>query len=326
VTPPGRPAHEIHYDGADQARQYIPPGVAGVDAQVDFHYDADVAPDVADGPGGQQVSFHHDQAGRIETIALARGDYVHTYDPATGHLAQLTSPDAVGLHYDRDGPLLRETRWSIPGAADVIVGLDHDASFRPWRLKIQGESPIEHGYDDDDALFQAGPLTIVRDPETGLPDTTSVGALETDLDVTQFAEPEHFSATFGGEALYQATYTRDGLGRITHVDEVIAGHSRSVTYDYDDADRLAYVAEQGQPVRELFYDANGNLWEIREDGIPVLTATHDAQDRIETHGRFALTHTDSGHLASKKGSVRNRRERPKLSVTACAIIDEPACA
>jgi hypothetical protein len=31
--------------------------------------------------------------------ALARGDYVHEYDPATGHLAHLTSPDAVGLHY-----------------------------------------------------------------------------------------------------------------------------------------------------------------------------------------------------------------------------------
>jgi RHS repeat-associated protein len=59
------------------------------------------------------------------------------------------------------------------------------------------------------------------------------------------------------------------------------------------------VDELGQPERALLHDANGNLVEMREDGVPVLTATHDAQDRVLTHGRFALTHSDSGHLASK---------------------------
>jgi YD repeat-containing protein len=61
--------------------------------------------------------------------------------------------------------------------------------------------------------------------------------------------------------------------------------------------------QQGQPGRELLYDPNGNLLEIRDAGIPVLTATHDAQDRLVTHGRFALAHTDSGHLASKRDTL-----------------------
>jgi RHS repeat-associated protein len=303
VTPPGRPAHTLYYTGADQAERYIPPALAGVDAEVNFHYDADLAPEFADGAGGQQIAFHHDQSGRIESIVLARGDYVHQYDSVTGHLAHLTSPDAVGLHYSRDGALLRETRWTIPSAADVIVGLDYDDAFRPRTLAIQGAPPIEHGYDADDSLIQAGPLTIQRDAQTGLPDTTRAGSVETDLDVSELAEPEHFSATFAGQPLYQASYERDGLGRITHIDEVIAGQSRAVTYDYDDADRLTYVDEQGQPARELLYDPNGNLVEIREAGIPIVTATHDAQDRLVTHGRFALTHTDSGHLASKTDTL-----------------------
>jgi RHS repeat-associated protein len=59
----------------------------------------------------------------------------------------------------------------------------------------------------------------------------------------------------------------------------------------------------GQPARELLYDPNGNLVELREAGIPVLTATHDAQDRLVTHGRFVLTYTDSGHLASKADTL-----------------------
>jgi RHS repeat-associated protein len=307
LTPPGRPAHTLRYTAADQAERYIPPALAGVDAEVGFRYDADLAPESAEGPGDQQVTFHHDDAGRIESIALARGDYVHEYDPATGHLAHLTSPDAVGLHYGRDGPLLLDTRWTSSGAPDVTVSYAYDDAFRPWKLTIQGEPLIEHGYDADDHLIQAGPLTILRDPQTGLPDLTRAGAIETDLDVSQFLEPERFAATFAGEALYQATYERDALGRITQLTEIIAGQSRSITYDYDDADRLAYVEEHGQPGRELRYDPNGNLVEIRQLGIPELTATHDAQDRLVTHGRFALTHSDSGHLASKLDTLTGER-------------------
>jgi RHS repeat-associated protein len=303
LTPPGRPAHAFRYTGADLAEQYIPPAVLGVDAETRFHYDADLAPAVAEGPGDQQVAFHHDHAGRLASITVARGAYVHEYDPATGHLARLTSPDAVGIHFGRDGPLLLDTRWTIPGAADAAVSYDYDDAFRPWKLAIQGEPPIEHGYDPDDSLIQAGPLTILRDPQTGLPDITRTGAVETDLDVSQFAEPERYTATFAGQALYEATYTRDALGRITAIEEIIAGQPRSVLYDYDAADRLAAVHEPGQPTRDYLYDPNGNLLEIREASIPVLTATHDAQDRLVTHGRFTLTHTDSGHLATKTDTL-----------------------
>ena len=299
VVPPGRPAHEFRYTGADSAERYLPPALSGVDAEVGFRYDADLAPEVADGPGDQRITFHPDQFGRSERVTLDRGDYVHEYDPATGELAHLSSPDAVGVHYGRDGPLLREARWSTPGAPDAVVSYDYDDAFRLWKLGIQGTAPIEHGYDANDALTQAGPLTIVRDSLTSLPAITRAGAVETDLGVSQFGEPERFTAMFAGQLLFEATYTRDALGRITHIDEIIAGQSRSVTYDYDDADRLAYVEEQGQPARELLYDLNGNLVEIREAGIPVLAASHDAQDRLRTHGHLELTHTDSGHLETK---------------------------
>jgi RHS repeat-associated protein len=299
LTPPGRPAHAFRYTGADLAEQYNPPAIPDVDAEARFHYDADLAPALAEGPGDQQVAFHHDHAGRIVSITVARGAYVHEYDPATGHLARLTSPDLVTTSHQRDGPLLLDTRWTIPGTADAVISYDYDDAFRPWKLAIQGEPPIEHAYDADDSLIQAGPLTILRDPRTGLPDITRAGAVETDLDVSQFAEPERFTATFADQALYQATYTRDALGRITAIEETIAGQPRSILYDYDDADRLATVHEPDQPTRDYLYDPNGNLVEIREAGIPVLTATHDAQDRLLTHGRFTLTHSHSGHLASK---------------------------
>ena len=97
-------------------------------------------------------------------------------------------------------PLLRETRWTIPGASDAVVSYDQDDAFRLWKLGVQGTAPIEHGYDANDALTQAGPLTILRDPQTSLPDITRAGAVETNLDVSQFGEPERFAATFRGTA------------------------------------------------------------------------------------------------------------------------------
>jgi hypothetical protein len=38
--------------------------------------------------------------------------------------------------------------------------------------------------------------------------------------------PERFSTTFAGQPLYDATYERDALGRITHLTETIAGAHR----------------------------------------------------------------------------------------------------
>lgn len=232
ITPPGRSAHQLRYTGADQAERYIPPVLPGVDAEVGFHYDADLSPEVADGPGDQRITFHHDQAGRIESIALARGDYVHQYDPATGHLAHLTSPDAVGLHYGRDGPLLRETRWTIPGASDVAVSHDYDDAFRPWKLAIQGEPPIEHGYDADDYLIQAGPLAILRDAQTGLPDIalthTASGHLASKTD------------TVTGES---TAYRYDEFGNLLGVD---LADGRSIQYLIDGAQAGDGEPHQGQ--------------------------------------------------------------------------------
>jgi RHS repeat-associated protein len=69
------------------------------------------------------------------------------------------------------------------------------------------------------------------------------------------------------------------------------------------AERVAFLDGQDQALLEVRYDPNGNLVEIREAGLSVLTAAHDAQDRLVTHGRFALTHTASGHLASKRDTL-----------------------
>jgi YD repeat-containing protein len=45
--------------------------------------------------------------------------------------------------------------------------------------------------------------------------------------------------------------------------------------------------------------ARGNWVEDRASGLPVLAASHDAHDRLQTHGHLELSYTDSGHLETK---------------------------
>ncbi len=274
------------------------------------HRDDDVvkrAPAAAASAGARQVTFHRDQAGRIASVTLARGAYGYGYDPATGQLAQLTSPDAVTTSYQHDGALLLETRMRVPGAAAVVVGHDYDEAFRLARLTIQGTPSIEHGYDLGDQLTRAGPLTIERNPQTGFPQVTRVGGASTTLELSLFAEPSRATASFAGQPLYEATYTRDKLGRITHMDEVVTGQSRAIAYGYDDADRLALVDEAGQPKPAYRYDPNGNLVAIHGTGVLNVAATHDVQDRILAHGTLVFTHTPSGFLESKRDTHTGQR-------------------
>src|SRR5690606_6585603 len=134
---------------------------------------------------------------------------------------------------------------------------------------------------------------------TGLPDATQADSVRTTMARAPFAELERLETTFAGQTLYEATYTRDALGRITHVDELMLGQARSVTYGYDAADRLALVDVAGEPARNYYYDANGNLEEVHEDGILVLSPSYDDQDRQLTYGALSFTYAPSGHLETR---------------------------
>ena len=299
LVPPGRPAHAFQYTGADQAERYVPPALAGLATETHFGYDPDLAIASIDGPGTQAARFGYDAAGRLETLTVARGTYRHDYDPATGALAAITSPDAIGLTFQRDGPLLLATDWTLPGAVTLAVAQGYDTAWRLASLQVASAAPIAFGYDTDDLLIQAGPLTITRDVQTGLPAATQAGVVSTSMSVTAFAEPAHLAATAGGQGVYEASFTRDALGRITHIEELVAGASRAVTYAYDAADRLAHGAVPGAPARDYLYDANGNLTEIHAAGLPVLTATYDDQDRLLTHCDLSFTYTPAGHRETR---------------------------
>jgi RHS repeat-associated protein len=102
------------------------------------------------------------------------------------------------------------------------------------------------------------------------------------------------SGNLGGE-LYDVSYTRDKLGRITEKVETIEGVTTTYGYGYDLAGRLERVSEGGVEVARYQYDSNDNRTHV--DGSEV--ATYDEQDRLLTYGDAAYSYTANGELTQK---------------------------
>ena len=68
---------------------------------------------------------------------------------------------------------------------------------------------------------------------------------------------EH-NAVYGESVLYNAVFTRDGIGRIDTVTESVLGGSEVIDYTYDTVGRLIELRRDGMLVSEYGYDDNGN--------------------------------------------------------------------
>ncbi|MEW8288793.1 MAG: hypothetical protein AB2697_22665 [Candidatus Thiodiazotropha endolucinida] len=107
----------------------------------------------------------------------------------------------------------------------------------------------------------------------------------------------HLSGSLEGE-LFDISYTRDKLGRITEKVEIIEGETTTYAYGYDLVGRLETVSEDGVETVRFEYDSNGNRTHV--DG--TLVATYDEQDRLLTYKDSIFSYTDNGELSEKTES------------------------
>jgi len=101
---------------------------------------------------------------------------------------------------------------------------------------------LSYRYDRDGLLIHAGPpltakLWVDRSPDSGLPQTVSIGPLSSQFTVDQYGETtfENHTNLATSTVLYDVTYTRDKLGRIVTRAEVIDDVTRVFEYRYDTA-------------------------------------------------------------------------------------------
>ena len=269
-----------------------------------------------------QVKTSTDAAGRLDTLTLlpANEQHDYVYDPGTGNLAQIVTPQAT-LEMSYDGSLPTGEAWSGPGLANASVTKTYDASLRLQSQQIAvgntSQPAITFTYDNDDLLTQAGDLTLTRDPSNGLVRATSItsgaGTVTDASDYTSFGELQHYVAKYNGTPFFEQTYSRDTLGRITSITETqtIAPAPPATTvkfYKYDAAGRLWRVCPDDACTTitsEYLYDPNGNrlAGSFNQSGT-LSAAVYDDQDRlISTQssilGSQSYTYTANGEEQTK---------------------------
>jgi RHS repeat-associated protein len=292
LTPPGQPAHTLDYTAVHDLDTYTPPAVAGT-GPTTYQYNADRQPTQVTRADGQTVGFTYDAAGRLETLVTPTGTTTYGYEPGTGRLGGIAAPGAT-LTYAYDGALLLGEAWSGLVTGDVTWA--YDSFFRVTSERVRGANQVTFGYDLDGLLTSAGAATFTRQAATGLLATGTVGSVATSFGYNPFGELTSHTTTAGG-ALYSATLTRDGGGRIGQQAATLQGVTTTDVYSYDLAGRLQAVTRNGSPYQSYGYDANGNRTSLTTTA-GTIAATYDAQDRLVTWGTRSYTYTAHGDLAS----------------------------
>ena len=297
VTPPGRPAHAFAYNAFDLPAAYTPPDVGSTLTQTLYTYNLDRQLASVARQDGRTITYSYDGAGRISAIGTPRGVIAYVYDPASGQVANITAPGGITLAYAYDGALPTSLTWS--GAVSGVLTATWDSFFRIASLAIDG-SAVGYAYDADSQLTQAGAQSLGYDMNGMLTGTTLGGVTDT-LSYNGFAERTAYDAAFNGAALFDQQYARDRLGRITTLTETLGGATSILGYTYDAAGRLSSVTRNGAPEAAYAFDLNGNRT-ATTGTLGTLTASYDAQDRLQQYGTTVYTYTASGELLAKNAS------------------------
>ncbi|MCC6996412.1 MAG: hypothetical protein IT370_17510 [Deltaproteobacteria bacterium] len=299
ITPPGRPAHSIDYDPVGRVTEQRAPSTGGGDAVSTQTYDLDHDPDLSTDPDGRQTRTVFLANGRFDRTEQAEGNTRTGYD-AAGRASLLTAPDGGQITRAFDGSLLLSESWA--GAVSGQVAWDYGPGFRLASQRVNSLPAVAFGYDDDGLLTSAGDLTVARDLHNGLVRGSVIGGVVDDVQYNGHGEPVVYSTTFGGAPVYQATVSRDDLGRAASITEVLGGVTTVRLYGYDVAGRLETVTQNGVEAERYAYDSNGNRTTRTLAGA-TQTAVPDAQDRLTSAGPETFIWSQSGELRTRTNTT-----------------------
>jgi len=299
ITPPGKSVHLFNYTAMDLEAEYNPPDIGvGIDVtQYDYNLDKQLTGITR--PDGQLIDFAYGSStGKLDSMTTARGITSYGYDVTSGQLNQLTAPGGETLSYTYDGFLPLSEIWS--GTISGSVSHGYDNSFRVTEQSINGDA-INYGYDNDNLMTQAGSLTLNRNLQNGLLTGSALGSTTTSRSYNAFGELQTASASDGTTTLYDTSYTRDALGRISQKSETIEGITTTYDYYYDLAGRLTDVEQDSSLVANYVYDTNGNrIGGSTSTG--TINASYDEQDRLISYNGTTYNYTTNGELTSKTES------------------------
>ncbi len=304
ITPPGRPEHTFGYSPVNFMSTEVAPDLGSGPAVTQNTYNLDLQLTQVTRPDGALINLFYDSAGRLDHVTRPEGTTQYAYHATTGHRVSEAGPGGSSITYAFDGELLTSATWSGPVAASVQFG--HDNFFRVTSRTVGGTSAVTVHHDDDGLVDIVGEMTLARDPQNGFLTGSTLAQVTETISYSPYGELASTSATAAATPIHGRVYTRDSLGRVSDVQETVAGVTVSFHYDYDLAGHLTDVTRNGVLTHHYGYDANGNR---TSQTIPSgsATANYDDRDRLLALGGTVYTYTANGEIST--------RNEPMVGVT-----------
>lgn len=293
LTPPALPAHSFTYTDMNRIATYTPPAVGDNAGPMRVTYDLEGRVTRVVRLGGDTISYAYDSLERVSGSKTSAGNTAFEYDAATGRLRKMTGSDGSTFALTYDGGLLTRRAWT--GSVTGSIATIFDNNFLPVAQRVNDANEVAFVYDNDGKLVTAGGLTFTRDPANALITGGTIGGVVSAFTYDQFSAAKGITATFGGNTIFDARYTRDSLGRVVQDTETAAGVETALTFQYDSAGRLKTVLRNGGQEAYYEYDPNGNrIRATAPSGVAV--GTYDAQDRLVEYGATSYRYTQNGDL------------------------------
>ena len=141
-------------------------------------------------------------------------------------------------------------------------------------------------------------MSLSYNVQNGLLTGTTLGNVTTSQGYSNYGELSSYTANYNSSPLFQTTYRRDSLGRITTLNETELGAAKTLKYSYDAVGRLQNVWRNDTLVSTYGYDANGNrIAHITQSFID--SGTYDAQDRMLSYAGSQYFYGQNGDLQTK---------------------------
>jgi RHS repeat-associated protein len=248
-------------------------------------------------PDLQQTSETGNVASKLSTT-MPRGVTTPTYD-AAGRVTNVAGPGGEELAFTYDGSLPKTVTWT--GTVSGSLAYSYNSFLETSQVIVTAgasSKTVSYSRNKDAQLTQAGAMSFSYDPVTGFGTGSALGSLTDEPSYNAFGELASYTARAGSATLFEATYTRDKLGRVTTKTETVGSDTSTWAYEYDLAGRLVEVEKDGLLVESYTYDANSNrtAW---TDPWGSGTAVYDDQDRLTDYSGTTFTYNANGERLTK---------------------------
>lgn len=297
--PPGRRPTLTSYRPDGLVETSTAPAGRGPMRFTGYEYTADGALAGVSAADGGGVSYGRDKAGRVTSVDAGTDPWQIGYD-GDGLPARYSGPGAQLARSYADGALVGET-WSGSGV-EIDVRHAVEPLGKTISLTVGGKDEQTYEYDSAGRVTKVGDLHIDYD-EAGRVGQERLGDLTRTFEYNTVGERIETTVHTGSKVVYRLQLTRDRLGRVVRRAETVTGLTRTVSFRYDKAGRLASAGEA-----TYRYDRAGNLvTETRPDGTRI-TSRYDGRDALVSRGKDRYTYDADGRL-TKSGGTTYRYDR-----------------